>query len=168
MADGFGLLLEREAPRGVIGQLREIDSKADLLYWGRGRWLAGVWTTPDQRRHEAMGVIIEQRNRMKEGTRRAMSTALGWAQFHGFAMVNQEPQLVEQEDFGPVIEDFQLRTYNWLNRYHDSVTEALDYIDDQKDADERAAVMLDKIESESRSDHAIIFRGRVSNRRRGR
>lgn len=168
MADGFGLLQERVAPPGVLDQLREIDSKADLLYWGEGRWLAGVWATPDQRRHEDVGKLIEGRLKMPEGTRRAMSLSLARAQYHGFALVNQEPQLAEQQDFGPLIEDFKLRTYNWLNRYNEAFEEFLEHADYGTDAEERAAVMLDRVESESRSDHAIIMRGRVSNWRRSR
>lgn len=158
-----GLLGERTAPPSVIEQLREIDPAADLAYWGEGEWLLGVWGRSNNQRCMDISVLLNNAVRWPPSLKRDRTIQLRLAQLRGFRLVRSEPYFAAG-DFGHIVHDFALRTYNYINRFRDALKEAIEYNDYDRDVEQRAALMEEYVDAEGKSDHKILLGGRVSTR----
>jgi hypothetical protein len=126
----------RLAPKEVIQRLREIDPAAELVYFGQGRWVLGVYR-PNQARINAAyrrlaflsHVTLNERARDPMQEARLATT--------GFRPI--EWYTVQGEPGAEIVEDFRLRDFNWRNRADEVFAHALGASDRADAAKDRAA-----------------------------
>lgn len=113
----------RLAPKEVIQRLREIDPMAELVYFGRGRWVLGVYGPNAER-------IAAARRRLSRlshvpGHRAEVREMVQEARLHASGFRPIEWYTVQGEPGGAIVEDFRLRDFNYRNRREATFAAAL-------------------------------------------
>lgn len=113
----------REAPPEVIDQLREICPRADLVYWGQGRWKLGRWN-PRVRWNALAAERLNRLYKMPNSDTRNSNIELEKMRLRGFALTT-EYRFERNEDWGLIREDFRRRIFNLHNRALEALEEGL-------------------------------------------
>lgn len=151
------LIDSRSAPPDILARLREIDSRAELLYAGDGVWILGVINPNDRVAKGAFRALERELRKpiLKQQPRRI--AVLRHVAENGFRLIN-DYVVDEKGDWAKVVEDFRERDFNWRNRAEAAFAENLERADIHGESyHQRVAMMHDYAQSEGRSiwRHAI-------------
>ena len=171
------MLGARHAPGAVLSQLREIDPRADLVYIEGGEWLLGLRKVHNSARDTMLRAALGRELVLPISRQRDRRLALLRLYLEGFypsvprdeSLVgtvtltddSAEPPLAyKTEELGLIVRDFRMKVWTLVNR----AAENLEEIIRREELDELVSAnhMRDLVDSDFKSDHGIIHRGRVS------
>jgi hypothetical protein len=119
---GIATYRQRTAPSELLARLREIDSAAELLYVGEGRWLLGVVQPSGAAELEGCRRITRELERplAQQSPRRYMA---GHLMREGFLIV---AEYEARDPGGAIVEDFRKADWTYRHRRDEAFAEKLD------------------------------------------
>jgi len=154
-----------EPPKRLMRELRRVDPRVDLVYFGHGRWLLGA-TSPNTVR-QAKGRAMLRANRAltigDESQRAVDRRRLADLAAQGFRFIQM--YRFEKGAGGPdhrILQDFRLRDRNWKNALGDHLEEHEREMDGRAHTERTIDLLMEKVDAAKESILKYIFRDATS------
>lgn len=153
------------APDEVMRELRRIDPRADLVYFGQGRWILGATSPNDHRQGKGRAMLKAVRAvSVGDQSQRALDRRRLASLFaQGFRTI----QMYRFEEgggrhFDRIIQDFKVRDRNYRVAFGDHLEEAERQIDGRAHEQKAIDTLLESARAKTEDIKKFVFRKATS------